>query len=130
MICQLPPQYALILRGGLAPVIAHAPIGVARPGLSAGRIRGQAVAPVRALAQVERAAPRQAVPPADRWAPADRTPAAPGPAGAVNGPAAPGRLPWDAPVGGNGTNGGRDRGGRAATMATDREPRAADLSAR
>jgi type IV secretion system protein VirD4 len=111
MIYQLPPKYALIMRGGLSPVIAHAPIGWHDLGYLLARIRGQAVAPVRALAQLQRAAPRQAVPPVDRWAPADHTPAAPEPAGASNGPAAPGRLPWDTPVDGNGTNGDRTPAG-------------------
>jgi hypothetical protein len=111
MIYQLPPKYALVMRGGLSPVIAHAPIGWHDLGYLLARIRGQAVAPVRALAQVERATPHQAVPPVDQWAPVDRTPAAPGPAGAINGSAAPGRLPWDAPVDGNGTNGDRTPAG-------------------
>jgi hypothetical protein len=105
MIYQLPPKYALIMRGGLSPVIAHAPIGWHDLGYLLARIRGQAVAPVRALAQLERAAPRQAVPPMDRWAGVDSAPAAPEPADATAGHVPQGRLPWDVPANGHGANG-------------------------
>ena len=122
MIYQLPPKYALILRGGLSPVIAHAPIGWHDRGYLLARIRSRAVAPVRP-SQAEVAAPHQAVPPVDRWAPVDHTRAAHGPADAVRpGAAAAG-------AGGRGTTG--DRAGRRAgrpldALATEDQRRAAD----
>ena len=111
MIHQLPPKYALVMPGGLAPVIAHAPIAWHDCGYLLARNRSQPVATLRALPRAQGTQPRQAVPPVDRWAPVDHTPAAHGPAGTVNGPTAQGRLPWDAPVDGNGTNGGRTPAG-------------------
>jgi hypothetical protein len=76
MIYQLPPKYALILRGGLAPVIAHAPIGWHDLGYPLARLRGQAVAPVRGAgpggAAQHRARPCRQWTNGRRWTPRQR----------------------------------------------------------
>ena len=123
MVRQLPPGYALVLRGGLSPVIAHPPSAWHDLRYLLARIRSQAVAAgPRAPAQMERAVPRQTIAPVDRWRRRTARQQPPGPEDAIPAPVPQGRRPGTAPA-------RRQRHQRqparqaGATMATDRTSR-------
>jgi len=116
MVRRLPARYALIMRGGLAPVIAHVPVAWHDLGYLVAKITRRAVAHVEALAPAQTVAPRPEIPPVHQWAPGGEWAPGDGPApagepiDAPTGPAQPvpaGRYPWGPPAAskGHGRNG-------------------------
>jgi type IV secretion system protein VirD4 len=99
MVHQLPAKYALIIRRGLAPVVAHVPVAWHDLGYLLARIRGRAVAYVQALAPLEVTEPRPPIPPAHTWAPGDGQPPAGEPAPV---PVPDVHYPWAPPPPSNG----------------------------
>lgn len=112
MVRQMPAGYALVLRGGLSPVICRVPVAWRNWRYLLARLRGRHIATVQAAPTVLSTEPL-----------AEPEPVAPGPATWPGGeiraaPVRPGaQHPWDVAAGGNGPNGhgadgkGGDAGG-------------------
>jgi hypothetical protein len=109
MVRQLPPGYALVVRGGLSPVIAHIPVAWHDRRYLLARVRRQDIATVRSAVSVstEGQVPEPSAP-AGHWPLAGEYRPAPPP-----GPAGPGaRLPWNRPGSSDGPDGSSGDGGR------------------
>jgi hypothetical protein len=109
MVRQLPPGYALVVRGGLSPVIAHIPVAWHDRRYLPARVRRQDIATVRSAVSVstEGQVPEPSAP-AGHWPLAGEYRPAPPP-----GPAGPGaRLPWNRPGSSDGPDGSSGDGGR------------------
>ena len=100
MIRQMPAGYALVLRGGLSPVICRVPVAWRNWRYLLARLRGRDIATVQAAPTVLSTEPLAEPEPAalgpDTW-PGAEIRAAPGRPGAQH--------PWDTPADGNGPNG-------------------------
>ena len=86
MIRQLPAGYALVIRGGYAPVIAKLPMGWKDRAYRRARRAGQAIAALIPVAERGRSSSRREFLPDDDQTPETPVGASPGTAG---------RYPWD-----------------------------------
>jgi type IV secretion system protein VirD4 len=114
MVRQIPVKYALIMRGGLSPVIAHVPVAWHDLGYLRARLGRRAVAPVRPLPAAQPAVPCLPVLPVAPWAPGAGSPPAGEPQDAPPVPAlaAPaGHYPWSPAADGHNGHGRGGAGG-------------------